>query len=68
MDKMKRIRGRLAETGVTQRELAIRIRRSQKWLTDVLQGRAEPTLSDMWNIMEVLQIEAGDMAEYFPRK
>ena len=65
---MKRLRGRLAEAGVTQREMAILIKRIQKWVTDLLQGRAEPTLSDIWNIMDVLHIDAGEMARYFPRR
>ena len=65
---MKRLRGRLAEAGVTQREMAILIKRSQKWVTDLLQGRAEPTLSDIWNIMDVLHIDAGEMARSFPRR
>ena len=65
---LNKLRGRLAEQGKTQRELAIRIDRSQKWVSDIFTGKAEPDLTDMWKIMDVLQIDAGDMAIYFPRR
>ena len=62
------LRKRLLEMNMTQREFAVRVGRCEKWVCDLMYGRAVLTLRDIWRIIDILELDPGDFAVYFPKK
>ena len=66
MKKHMALRKRMLEKDVSQRELAKRIGMSVAWFSQKMTGKHPFSISEAWEIMELLSISPEKMAQYFP--
>lgn len=62
-----RVRQQMYALRVNQDDIAEAIGRSPSYVSDRMRGKAQFNLSDIYGIMDVLQIAPENMAEFFPR-
>lgn len=63
-----KLRALLREYDLEQEDLARQLNISKSSLSRRMMGRGEWQLSEVWQVMEYLQIPANRMHEYFPKQ